>query len=310
LLTHLVLTLFAVLAFAIPASATVHDAASCSQAHIQAKVAIAANGDTINVPAGTCSWTTLNGVVFGAKGIKLVGAGQGVTIILDDIVKSGGSNAQALTGAPAVGRILEISGFTFRGGSVGCSVSPCTGGFMHFSAPEGGLINIHHSDFGTLANPFTQIQIKLLGNCQYGAIHHNNFYQSFRTPIHVNHPGCDGGTNSDGQWAQPARWGTDKFLFIEDNFFKDTNGSAPGPGIDSGGSGGGGRYVFRYNETEDMQPVCGGHGTDSGSRPRSTRAKECYGNVMRTVAPISTGDRASHSRGGGLLLWGQPHYAV
>lgn len=52
-------------------------AASCSQSDVQNAINSASAGQTVNVPAGSCSWTSVNL----AKAITLSGAGQGVTNI-------------------------------------------------------------------------------------------------------------------------------------------------------------------------------------------------------------------------------------
>lgn len=64
--------------------ADTHTAESCSTAHVQAKIDEAARGDTVSVPAGTCTWTSR---VLITKAIILIGAGSGeggTTIINND----------------------------------------------------------------------------------------------------------------------------------------------------------------------------------------------------------------------------------
>lgn len=55
------------------------NALSCSQVDVQSAITTATASQTVNVPAGNCSWT-LNGVTLN-KAITLNGAGQGVTNI-------------------------------------------------------------------------------------------------------------------------------------------------------------------------------------------------------------------------------------
>jgi hypothetical protein len=65
------------------ASQTLHaatiTATSCGQAQVQAAINAAANGDTVVIPNGTCTWTA--SVTFGGKGIKLIGQTKGQVII-------------------------------------------------------------------------------------------------------------------------------------------------------------------------------------------------------------------------------------
>ena len=48
------------------------NAASCSQANVASAITLASPGDTVQVPAGTCSWS--GGISF--AGIQLIGAGS------------------------------------------------------------------------------------------------------------------------------------------------------------------------------------------------------------------------------------------
>src|SRR6185436_16195758 len=59
---------------------------SCSQADVQDKIDDATHGDTVEIPAGTCTWSTQVTVNYG---ITLTGAGQTSTIIKDNVTKDG-----------------------------------------------------------------------------------------------------------------------------------------------------------------------------------------------------------------------------
>ena len=67
-----------------------------------------------------------------------------------------------------------------------------------------------------------------------------------------------GRDHGDGSWAEPAYYGSEKFVFVEDNCFNNTNGHAGG-WIDGYR---GGRYVYRYNHAYDSAPT--NHGTEIG----------------------------------------------
>ena len=73
--TFLVMT-FVLLA---DAGAATVNATSCSQANVQTAVSVAVDGDTVLVPAGSCSWP--NGVSWSNKNINVIGAGIGNTVI-------------------------------------------------------------------------------------------------------------------------------------------------------------------------------------------------------------------------------------
>ena len=82
------------------------NAASCSQADVQSAVNAAADGDTVLVPPGNCTW---NGFSL-SKGVHLKGAGVGSTNVTLAGAGTLSTNATAS---------LEISGFRFtRSGSL------------------------------------------------------------------------------------------------------------------------------------------------------------------------------------------------
>lgn len=67
------------------AHAAIVPAATCSQEDVQAAVDAAAGGDTVTVPAGECTWTTLEtmtpSVWITQRPVILLGAGMDATII-------------------------------------------------------------------------------------------------------------------------------------------------------------------------------------------------------------------------------------
>lgn len=85
------------------AGAQTIDAASCSASDVQAAINSATTGQTVNVPAGTCSWPagglTLN------KAITLNGAGQGTPVGSDQIA-AGGATQSCASG----GTCIDVTG--------------------------------------------------------------------------------------------------------------------------------------------------------------------------------------------------------
>jgi hypothetical protein len=59
-----------------------HTAATCNSSDVQTAINAAAEGDTVIIPAGTCSWTS--GVSISGKGITVQGAGSGRIIAYDN----------------------------------------------------------------------------------------------------------------------------------------------------------------------------------------------------------------------------------
>jgi len=70
------------------------------------------DGDTITLPAGTFIWNTQVRIT---KNITLAGAGPGVTIIYDNVSKSGGGDAPVPLLFTGISGNLRVTGFTVRG---------------------------------------------------------------------------------------------------------------------------------------------------------------------------------------------------
>jgi hypothetical protein len=96
-----------------------------------------------------------------------------------------------------------------------------------------------------------------------------------------------GGTNNygDGSWAAPTNFGSEKFLFIEDNVMNNLGAVQTAGGIDCQD---GGRYVSRHNQFFNCTMITG-HGTESGGRHRGQRAIEFYNNKETVTVPQGIG---------------------
>src|SRR6266496_359239 len=161
---------------------------------------------------------------------------------------------------------FRLSGFTFRYGS---ATTHADNGGVHLtgSCPSA---RIDHCHFDQLyANPFIMTRGQI-----YGVVDHCVLDERPRSlTFQIYHDGWGGHTHGDGSWADSTDFGSEKFLFIEDNTFRNANGYKSN-GIDSYG---GGRYVARHNYLVDT-PI-GGHGTETTGRFRGVRAIEAYNNT-------------------------------
>src|SRR5262245_47551556 len=100
------------------AQAATIQASSCSRDHVAAAVNSAGDGDTVVIPAGSCTWNST--VTIDNKSITLQGAGVDRTIITDGI--SSPANAgkpRMLDWFVKMGGISRLTGFTFHGGTSG-----------------------------------------------------------------------------------------------------------------------------------------------------------------------------------------------
>src|SRR5882724_1861267 len=161
---------------------------------------------------------------------------------------------------------FRLTGFTFKYGS---STTTADNGGVHLlgTCP---FARTDHCHFDQLyANPFIMTRGQI-----YGVVDHCVFDERGRSlTFQVYHDGWGGQTHGDGSWADNTYFGTDKFLFIEDNTFRNAKGYKSN-GIDSYG---GGRYVARHNYLVDT-PI-GGHGAETSGRLRGVRAIESYNNT-------------------------------
>src|SRR5262249_5708899 len=64
-----------------PAHAATRTAASCNQTDVQNAINQAVDGDTVQIPAGTCTWASTDVVVWENKNVSVIGAGIDQTII-------------------------------------------------------------------------------------------------------------------------------------------------------------------------------------------------------------------------------------
>ena len=121
---------------------TVHAQATCSYSDVSTAVSGAARNATINVPAGSCSWSS---TLTLTQGITLLGAGSGSTIITYS--GSGGATAYMVNVNPDATAItndetIKISGFTFNANNIQvfAIIRPNGGGLDNGTKPFKNLI--------------------------------------------------------------------------------------------------------------------------------------------------------------------------
>ncbi|MEZ0391085.1 MAG: hypothetical protein ACAH59_02640, partial [Pseudobdellovibrionaceae bacterium] len=216
--------------YSVSAEAATITASSCELSAVQSAVNSAANGDTVSVPAGTCTWS---GALNLSKTITLKGAGALASGGTRINYGGSGHTLMSVSVGSNTGK-LDISGFYFFGGDS----NYWNGTAMQLYGPKGWKnLRVHHNVFDN-NNPWT-----IKGDSgTHGLIDHNTFKgNSFGIMLY-------GAGAAD--WASPLTLGTADFFFVEDNNFdfNDFYGATGAPIMDMDS---GGRQVFRNNTVKN-----------------------------------------------------------
>src|SRR6266480_24835 len=278
--------------------AAVIKALSVSFTDVSTAIALAQEGDTVVVPAGSASWTSTLTVT---KGITLQGANvnaaDNFTVILDNVSRGGTGQGAAIKILLNSTQSFRLTGITFRKGSI---TSPETGNGVVSAGTADGIktpcqsFRIDHCHFDQL---YAQNYLGI-GGWIYGVVDHCIFdgrSDGSDQAVLVMHTAWGGKEFGDGSWADYPYYGTDKFIFIEDCTFNN-----PNPNNQTNMSPdcyGGGRYVFRHNIINNCNGG-GDHGSESSGRLRSGRCSENYNNTLNNT---HGGNSGGQIRGGGVL---------
>ena len=261
-MTGRLLVLLLVTALAAKAQ-TIHTAASASYADVKAKTDIAVTGDTVQVPAGTVTWSnTLN---LGSKAISIIGAGVGSTIINSTIktlfIWNGTGN-----------NFVRLSGMR---------INSSDNTFAVVLAGPMFKVRIDNMFFNKGDSPVaTNHGFELKGTGPvYGVIDHCTFLNTKRGyyATDVRSGESVWGTTA---WSEPIVAGSPNMMFIEDCTFTQ-NGSLTdfsAHGVLYGGWGG--RVCLRNNSLNQLALPVDAHGDDVGGGVYGTVFYEIYGNTF------------------------------
>ncbi|MGE0763891.1 MAG: hypothetical protein AB7N80_11485 [Bdellovibrionales bacterium] len=201
-------------------------AASCSQVDVQSAVNSAADGVTVIVPAGTCTWSSAVSISKNTVSLKGAGREAGGTKIV-----YGGTNHTLvdIQISNKIGRV-DISGFWFQGGDA----DYWNGTAIQAYGPKGWKnLRIHHNTFDN------NNRWSIKGSSSTHGLIDNNIFQGSAFGIMLYGEGAS-------DWATPLTLGTADFFFVEDNTFQfnDDYGVTKRPVMDMNS---GGRQAFRNN---------------------------------------------------------------
>lgn len=263
---RILLVFFFVLLCANANGATIK-AGSCSYSDVSSAINSASPGDTVQVPAGNCIWNSRLAI---KKGIKLIGAGIGNTII------SAGANPLIDISPTSNNYLIRVSGFTFDlNNKKGINL------YNNATFPPYYKIRIDHNRFTDSTASGAAIE-----NWGCFGLIDNNTFDHMRYPLRLGW-----GHNLDSWANQPelVYGAANDNIYVEDNVFKDVSTCTSDQ--DEGG-----RYVFRFNSitpTGEMYPLFDIHGGRGGLW--GGMGGEVYGNEIKN----GSGFAMSH-RGGRL----------
>jgi len=295
-------------------------AASCNRSDVNAVINgpthTAVNGDVIQIPAGSCTWTT--GITVPQNvGISIIGNGTpnstpntmgansscNATVITDRL-----SSGHLITMSPQFGNsssriscfeVLTFTPYSGYGSPISVSGSCTSGGcpnlrIDNLTVPTGGMCSVSDSTFAGVANMF--------GVADHNSVGDTSANCNGVDLINVGHGNWLGvGSWGDNSWASPDTFGTAQQFYLENNVFNNafgTDADAYGPNV------GGGRFTCRFNTFQNVTgaTACTNHGTDTIGRTRGGRQMEFYGNSITSCAGGAC-NAVAGSRSGAVLIF-------
>ena len=262
-------------------------AASCNASDVQAAITSAGRNGTVNVPAGSCTWSS---PVTITTGLTLNGAGVGSTVI----TSSGGSQLLSIspdTTAISASSNIKITGFEFNGGGAsGADV------FIAIQGASGITGSVPYRYYIIANNKFENgnttssngvIQAGGNGNGQLRGVIANNTFTNTNEPMRL-FSNNDTGESSNPVFNIPT-YGDENQMFFETNTINFTGSYAgANPGWIEVGQGA--REVIRYNtynfanattptEIWDIHGFQNWNGTVNSGQT-GTMEVEAYGNTI------------------------------
>ena len=246
-------------------------------------------GDTINVSAGTETWTDNLHIT---KAINIIGAGIGNTNITGSFTATNSwelspehYNIAIVPATPADNPVIRISGFTFNFGTGAYGI------LYHNTKTDGTELTKVRLDHLSIYSPPSKYLF-----VRYGLAHGvmDNCIINGRMDMLG-----DANLWSNSNYA----YGTDSNFYFEDNTW--TAEAATNIEMQSGN--GAGRYAFRYNAITTptnyrAYPIFDLHGNQYNVRAGGFGA-EIYGNDITANAPSGTTVSLVRQRGGKFLLF-------
>jgi hypothetical protein len=252
-------------------------AANCSQSAVQTAVNSAADGDTVSIPAGSCTWS--GGVSWSNKNINVIGAGIGNTVIT--------LTGSAFSVSPTTKAAFRISGMTLTGTPTG---DPWVI-YINSSNTEDVMkgwridhIRFNFTNQTSLRAIMTDgITYGLIDNCIFDGGSYLGVHSRGYTQADWNR-GDPMGTKS---WSLPLNLGTDEAVYIEDSTWNLVTSGLPFVNDMSFGA----RQVFRHNVINNaIFQAHSARGNDRGGAVKYEVYNNTWrGNGIYRIAQIRSG---------------------
>lgn len=280
------------------------NAADCEEASVQTAVDAADPGDTVAIPAGTCTWTT---TVTVDKSIEIVGVGGLGTRTQCEVGSQAtytcikGDIRHLTWDTPSTGT-PRLAGITFYGdscatcGTGGGSPGAYGGGFVNIEGSN-GQFRLHDVLISTSGAGYTGL---IVADYVRG-VGWDNVCDQLSQVDHcwlvIHGTWLDSGNLGNVSWSEPSTIGTVEAWYWEDNTFGITGFSSQGFCTDDFY---GSRVVYRFNSLTNCSLQ--NHGTETGGQIRGHREVDYYRNIA--VNDNTAWPGAFAFRGGSGLCWG------
>lgn len=252
-----------ILLSALTAKAATYTAANTTIAGVSNAYALATAGDTIQIPAGTSSWTN----TLHVTNVWIKGAGMDQTVLLDDILDDGSGYGHALIHMHSTSNqpIQKISNLKLTKGARATSLLY---GAIQFTG-TGKAAVLEDVLFLNVSNRSFAVY-----NFVTGVAHNvTNWSNTGGQAYLIWHDTWGDGTFGDKSWSGAVDWGGTNAWVIEHSEFTNYTAAAA-----TGDAPVGSRLVFRFNKV--LNAHFDTHGTESTSFYRGVRGLEVYGNSI------------------------------
>ena len=292
-------------------------AASCNQSDVNAVINgpthVAVDGDTIVIPAGTCTWASTLSVTKGITitgqgtpntGAGTVGAGTSTTHLIDNASAPFISFTGLALGQTAKVELINMA--PVAGAGANSIISPIT---FSGTCTGSGCANVRVDNITFAANQWETPMsggFVLVGNV-FGVIDHNTATESHvssPTLAQITYSAWQGvGNFGDNSFATADTFGTGQEMYMENNLLSGVRVSENDVAPPGTASSGGARYVCRFNTVTDMSGtgICSAHGTAWGGRFRGQRQVEAYYNNV-TIGSAGCDAITGLNSGAGIYL--------